>query len=51
MNRRDFLGNATGLGVALAFPAVRSSTLMVGQVPADLTSLSASHLSAAIKQR
>ena len=51
MNRREFLGNATGLGMALAFPAVRSTKLMASQVPADLTSLSASHLSAAIKQK
>ncbi len=51
MNRREFLGNATGLGMALAFPAVRSSKLMASQAPADLTSLSASQLSAAIKQK
>ncbi len=50
MNRRAFFGNATGLGMALAFPAVRPSRLMAGQVPTDLTSLSASQLSAAIKQ-
>ena len=50
MNRRKFLGNATGLGIALAFPAARSIWLIAGQVPSDLTSLSASQLSAAIKQ-
>ena len=50
MNRRKFLGNATGLGIALAVPAARSNWLMAGQVPSDLTNLSASQLSVAIKQ-
>jgi len=51
MNRREFLSDATGLGIALALPAVRSYRLMASQLPADLTSLSASQLSAAIKQK
>ena len=50
MNRRKFLGNATGLGITLAFPAARSNWLIAGQVPSELTSLSASQLSVAIKQ-
>ncbi len=50
MDRREFLSDATGLGIALALPAVRSNRLMASQLPADLTSLSASQLSAAIKQ-
>ena len=50
MNRREFLGDATGLGIVLALPAVRSNRLMASQLPADLTSLSASQLSAAIQQ-
>ena len=50
MKRREFLSNATGLAVVSAFPAVRSNRFMDGQVPTDLTSLSASQLSAAIKQ-
>ena len=49
MNRREFLGNVTGLGMALAFPAVRSSRLFGAQMSTDLTSLSASQLSAGIK--
>ena len=36
--------------MALAFPAVRSSRLFGAQVSTDLTSLSASQLSAGIKQ-
>jgi len=51
MKRRKFLGNATGLGIALAFPAIRSSGLNAAQVPTDLTGFSASQLSAAIKQQ
>ena len=50
MNRREFLGNATGLGMVMAFPAVRSGAFMASQVPTDLTGWSASQLSAAIKQ-
>ena len=50
MNRREFLGDASGLGIVLALPAVRSNRLMASQLPADLTSLSASQLSAAIQQ-
>ncbi len=50
MNRREFLSNTTGLGLALAFPAVRSSRLLGAQAPADLTDLSASQLSAAVRQ-
>ena len=51
MNRRGFLGSATGLGIALAFPTIRSTTLWASQLPADLVDLSASRLSAAIRRR
>jgi amidase len=51
MNRREFIGSATGFGVALAFPSIRSNRLFASQLPADLVSLSASQLSAAIRQK
>jgi amidase len=51
VDRRKFLGSATGLGIALAFPGVRPSRLLGSQVPADLVDFSASQLSAAIMQK
>ena len=51
MNRREFIGGATGLGVALPFPAGRSARLMANQLPANLVGFSASQLSTAIQQR
>ena len=51
MDRREFLSGATGLGIALALPAVRSKRLMASELPADLTRLSASQLSAAIQEK
>ena len=51
MNRREFMGSATGLGVALAFPSGRSSGLLASQVPTDLVDFSASQLSTAVRLR
>jgi amidase len=51
MDRRQFLGSATGLGMALALPAVKPNKVVASELPADLTSMSASQLSAAIRQR
>ncbi len=51
MNRRRFIGSATGLGAALAFPARRSRRLLANQLPANVVGFSASQLSAAIQQR
>jgi amidase len=51
MNRREFIGGATGLGVALAFPIGRSRRLVASQVPSNIVDFSASQLSASIRQR
>jgi amidase len=51
MDRRQFLSHAGGLGVALALPAVKSTGLISRELPADLTDMSASELSTAIRQR
>ena len=51
MNRRAFIGSATGLSAALTFPAGRSSRFIAKQLPAELVGFSASQLSAAIQQR
>jgi amidase len=48
MNRRSFLGGTAGLGMALSMPAFR--TLEASELTADLTDLSASELSSAIRQ-
>ena len=50
MNRREFIGGATGLGVALACPVGRSRRLVANQVPSNIVDFSASQLSAAIRQ-
>ncbi len=47
MDRREFLGATAGIGVALAYPA----DILGSNLPSDLTRLSASQLSAAIRQR
>ena len=47
MDRRDFLGGVAGASIALSAPA----RLLASELPAKLTALSASQLSAAIKQR
>ncbi len=46
MERREFLGGTVGLSIALSLPA----RVLASDIPADLTALSASQLSAAIKQ-
>jgi amidase len=47
MDRREFLGGATGVSIAMTLPAdIRASDM-----PSDLTDLSASQLSAAIRQQ
>ena len=51
MNRREFIGGATGLGWALAFPVGRPRRLVASQVPSNIVDFSASQLSAAIRQR
>jgi len=51
MRRRDFIGGVAGVGTAMAVPAIRPRELLASELPADLTSMSASVLSAAIRQR
>ena len=51
MNRREFIGSTAGMGVALAFPAGRSSRTMAKQLSTDLVGFTASQLSAAIRER
>ena len=47
MDRREFLGRASSVSIALSLPA----EVLASEVPADLTALSASQLSAVIKQQ
>ena len=47
MDRRDFLGGASVAGLAMSLPA----DILASDLPADITALSASNLSAAIRQR
>ena len=47
MDRRQFLGGASIAGMAMSMPA----DILASDVPTDLTSMSASELSAAIRQR
>ena len=47
MDRREFLGGASLAGMAMTLPA----DILAADVPAELTSMSASELSAAIRQR
>jgi amidase len=51
MNRRGFLTTATGAGLAAALPVIRPRTVSASELPAELTGMSASALSAAIRQR
>jgi len=51
MNRRDFLTTTAATGLAAALPVVRPRAVVASELPADLTSMSASALSAAIRQR
>jgi len=51
MKRREFIGSATGFGLALALPPVRPSRTAMGPLPADIVDFTASQLSAAIRYR
>jgi amidase len=48
MDRREFMGGATGLGVLMA---IGTRKIAASDLPADLTDMSASMLSAAIRER
>ncbi len=48
MDRREFMGGASGLGVLMA---LGQKTVLAAELPSDLTEMSASTLSAAIRQR
>ncbi len=48
MDRREFMGGASGLGLAIA---ISDKTITAAELPSDLTEMSASTLSAAIRQR
>ena len=47
MDRREFLGGASGVGIAMSLPA----DILASEMPSDVTELSASQLSAAIRQQ
>ena len=47
MDRREFMGGASGLGVLMA---LGQKTVLAAELPSDLTEMSASTLSAAIRQ-
>lgn len=49
MNRREFIGGATGIGAALAFAPGHAQRLMASQVPSSIVDFTASQLSAAIR--
>jgi len=51
INRRRFLKNASGFGAALVLPKLHYGTLGTRELAAEITSLSASELSAAIRER
>lgn len=51
MDRRSFIGHAAGLGTLSALPAVASRTVLASELPADLTDMTATLLSAAIRER
>ncbi len=51
MYRREFLGGAALVGAMASLPAMAQSSVAASALPADLTSLSASALSAAIRER
>jgi amidase len=51
MNRRDFVEGLAGAGALLTLPAIKPRSVLASELPADLTSMSASVLSAAIRQR
>ncbi len=49
MNRREFIGGTSGLGVALVMPPF--AALKASDMPSDITVMTASQLSVAIRQR
>lgn len=51
MDRREFIGGATGLGASMAFPAGFTRHSAARQVPTDIVDLTASQLSSAIRQK
>jgi amidase len=51
MNRREFLTTTAGAGAVAALPGVQPRSVAASELPAELTSMSASVLSAAIRQR
>ena len=51
MDRRQFISRTVGVGVALAFSAMNFRTVNAADLPADITDMSASMLSVAIKKR
>ncbi len=51
MDRRQFISRTSGIGMALAFPAMSIRRVSAAELPADITDMSASLLSAAIRQR
>ena len=51
MDRRSFMGYATSVGALSALPVVASRSVSASELPANLTDLSATLLSAAIRER
>lgn len=51
MDRREFLGGTGAIGAMTALPALAQPKVSASALPSDLTSLAASELSAAIRQR
>ncbi len=51
MDRRQFLGGAAGLGFSAAIPTLSPGSVRASELPADITDMSASILSAAIRER
>lgn len=51
MDRREFMGGASGVGITMAMSATSSGKAKASELPGDITDMSASRLSLAIKQR
>ena len=51
MDRRAFIGGATGVGAALAFPFGAAPLVSAARLPASIVDFTATQLSAAIRQR
>lgn len=51
MDRRNFLQGASYLGAMTSLPLLRARSVLASELPTDITSMSASLLSAAIRQR